>query len=87
MTDDMDRITIEMGMLDILLETCVKFVPRSHETNFLDIQPRFGSVLYLGLLLNGHRLRITFRNILLLVSVASCKICSDNLVPSLFVLP
>uniref|UniRef100_A0A8C7KDP5 Metalloendopeptidase n=1 Tax=Oncorhynchus kisutch TaxID=8019 RepID=A0A8C7KDP5_ONCKI len=47
--DDMDRITIEMGMLDILLETCVKFVPRSHETNFLDIQPRFGCWSFLGM--------------------------------------
>ncbi|XP_070296111.1 high choriolytic enzyme 2, partial [Salvelinus sp. IW2-2015] len=47
--DDMDRITIEMGMLDILLETCVKFVPRSHETNYLDIQPRFGCWSFLGM--------------------------------------
>uniref|UniRef100_A0A4W5LSP8 Metalloendopeptidase n=1 Tax=Hucho hucho TaxID=62062 RepID=A0A4W5LSP8_9TELE len=47
--DDMDRITIEMGMLDILSETCVKFVPRSHETNYLDIQPRFGCWSFLGM--------------------------------------
>ncbi|XP_045560370.1 hatching enzyme 1.2 [Salmo salar] len=49
LTDDMDRITIEMGMLDILLKTCVKFVPRSHETNYLDIQPRFGCWSFLGM--------------------------------------
>lgn len=42
--DDMDRITIENGMQDISTETCIKFVPRTHEANFLDIQPRYGWV-------------------------------------------
>ncbi len=41
----MDRITIETGMMDISSATCVKFVPRTHEANFLDIQSRTGSVL------------------------------------------
>lgn len=38
----MDRITIENGMQDISSGTCVKFIPRTHEPNFLDIQPRYG---------------------------------------------
>lgn len=40
--DDMDRITIENGMQDISSGTCIKFLPRTHEGNFLDIQPRYG---------------------------------------------
>lgn len=42
--DDMDRITIENGMQDISSGTCIKFLPRTHEGNFLDIQPRYGWV-------------------------------------------
>lgn len=42
--DDMDRITIENGMKDIGTGTCIKFVPRTHEASFLDIQPRYGWV-------------------------------------------
>lgn len=44
MVDDMDRITIEGGMQDISSGTCIKFIPRTHEPNFLDIQPRYGWV-------------------------------------------
>lgn len=40
----MDRITIETGMQDISSGTCIKFVPRTHEASFLDIQPRYGWV-------------------------------------------
>lgn len=40
----MDRITIEGGMQDISSGTCIKFIPRTHEPNFLDIQPRYGWV-------------------------------------------
>lgn len=40
--DDMDRITIETGMQDITEGTCIKFIPRTHEGSFLDIQPRYG---------------------------------------------
>ncbi|KAM8857123.1 uncharacterized protein ACB058_008903 [Synchiropus picturatus] len=47
-TDDMDRITIETGMEDIAAGTCVRFVPRTHESNFLDIQPRYGCWSFLG---------------------------------------
>lgn len=47
MSDDMDRITIETGMQDISSGTCIKFVPRTHEANFLDIQPRYGYVWWL----------------------------------------
>ncbi|KAK2839705.1 hypothetical protein Q5P01_013445 [Channa striata] len=46
--DDMDRITIETGMQDISSGTCIKFVPRTHEANFLDIQPRYGCWSFLG---------------------------------------
>uniref|UniRef100_A0A671K5Q4 Metalloendopeptidase n=1 Tax=Sinocyclocheilus anshuiensis TaxID=1608454 RepID=A0A671K5Q4_9TELE len=48
--DDMDRITIETGMLDISSATCVKFVPRTHEANFLNIQSRTGCWSYLGMI-------------------------------------
>lgn len=40
----MDRITIEGGMQDISSGTCIRFIPRTHEPNFLDIQPRYGWV-------------------------------------------
>lgn len=40
----MDRITIEGGMQDISSGTCIKFIPRTREPNFLDIQPRYGWV-------------------------------------------
>ncbi|XP_036395890.1 high choriolytic enzyme 1-like [Megalops cyprinoides] len=46
--DNMDRMTIETGMQDISSGTCVKFVPRSHEANFLDIQPKLGCWSFLG---------------------------------------
>ncbi|XP_062287274.1 high choriolytic enzyme 1 [Scomber scombrus] len=46
--DDMDRITIETGMQDISSGTCIKFVPRTHEASFLDIQPRYGCWSFLG---------------------------------------
>uniref|UniRef100_A0A3P8VXY1 Metalloendopeptidase n=1 Tax=Cynoglossus semilaevis TaxID=244447 RepID=A0A3P8VXY1_CYNSE len=46
--DDMDRITVETGMQDIGAGTCIKFVPRTHEANFLDIQPRYGCWSFLG---------------------------------------
>uniref|UniRef100_A0A673LDU8 Metalloendopeptidase n=1 Tax=Sinocyclocheilus rhinocerous TaxID=307959 RepID=A0A673LDU8_9TELE len=48
--DDMDRITVETGMLDISSATCVKFVPRTHEANFLNIQSRTGCWSYLGMI-------------------------------------
>lgn len=46
--DDMDRITIETGMLDISSKTCVKFVPRTHQESYVDIQPRLGCWSFLG---------------------------------------
>ncbi|KAM9346848.1 uncharacterized protein ABDE67_011161 [Symphorus nematophorus] len=46
--DDMDRITIENGMQDISSGTCIKFIQRTHEANFLDIQPRYGCWSFLG---------------------------------------
>ncbi|XP_026073083.1 high choriolytic enzyme 1-like [Carassius auratus] len=48
--EDMDRITIETGMLDISSATCVKFVPRTHEANFLNIESRTGCWSYLGMI-------------------------------------
>uniref|UniRef100_A0A8C4SRG2 Metalloendopeptidase n=1 Tax=Erpetoichthys calabaricus TaxID=27687 RepID=A0A8C4SRG2_ERPCA len=47
--NDFDRIIIETGMQDISTGTCVRFVPRTHEANYLDIQPKFGCWSYLGL--------------------------------------
>uniref|UniRef100_A0A8C2GLG5 Metalloendopeptidase n=1 Tax=Cyprinus carpio TaxID=7962 RepID=A0A8C2GLG5_CYPCA len=44
------EITIETGMLDISSATCVKFVPRTHEANFLNIQSRTGCWSYLGMI-------------------------------------
>ncbi|XP_030283303.1 high choriolytic enzyme 2 [Sparus aurata] len=46
--DDMDRITIESGMQDISSATCVKFIQRTVEGSFLDIQPRYGCWSFLG---------------------------------------
>ncbi|KAG5833153.1 hypothetical protein ANANG_G00272820 [Anguilla anguilla] len=46
--DSMDRMTIETGMQDISSGTCVKFVPRSHEADYLDIQPKGGCWSFLG---------------------------------------
>ncbi|XP_007570355.2 high choriolytic enzyme 1 isoform X2 [Poecilia latipinna] len=46
--DDMDRITIETGMQEISSGTCIKFIPRTHEASFLDIQPRYGCWSFLG---------------------------------------
>ncbi|XP_041120346.1 high choriolytic enzyme 2 [Polyodon spathula] len=43
-----DRITIEIGMQDISTGTCIRFVPRTHQADYLDIQPRFGCWSYLG---------------------------------------
>ncbi|KAL2081393.1 hypothetical protein ACEWY4_023246 [Coilia grayii] len=48
--DDMDRITIETGMLDIMSQTCVKFIPRTHQANFLNIQPKRGCWSFLGMI-------------------------------------
>ncbi|XP_062862046.1 hatching enzyme 1.2 [Trichomycterus rosablanca] len=47
--DNMDRITIEIGMQDISSTTCVKFVPRTHQANFIDIQPKLGCWSFLGM--------------------------------------
>ncbi|XP_028846998.1 high choriolytic enzyme 1 isoform X2 [Denticeps clupeoides] len=47
--NDMDRITIETGMLDIASVTCIKFVPRTHEANYVDIQPKLGCWSFLGM--------------------------------------
>ncbi|KAK1789090.1 hypothetical protein P4O66_015045 [Electrophorus voltai] len=56
--DNMDRITIEVGMEDISAGTCVKFVPRTHQANFLDIQPKFGCWSFLGMVGGGQPLSL-----------------------------
>ncbi|XP_078478292.1 LOW QUALITY PROTEIN: hatching enzyme 1.2-like [Lampetra planeri] len=56
--DDMDRITIETGMQDISAGTCIKFVPRSHEASFLDVQPRYGCWSFLGQTGGGQTLSL-----------------------------
>ncbi|XP_076857296.1 high choriolytic enzyme 1 [Brachyhypopomus gauderio] len=56
--DNMDRITIEVGMQDISDGTCVKFVPRTHQANFLDIQPKLGCWSFLGMVGGGQPLSL-----------------------------
>ncbi|KAJ8350471.1 hypothetical protein SKAU_G00256010 [Synaphobranchus kaupii] len=56
--DNMDRMTIETGMQDISTGTCVKFVPRSHEANFLDVQPKRGCWSFLGVVGGGQPLSL-----------------------------
>ncbi|KAL7882324.1 hypothetical protein AOLI_G00091730 [Acnodon oligacanthus] len=56
--DTMDRITIEMGMLDISSRTCVKFVPRTHQSNFLDIHPNYGCWSFVGMVGGGQPLSL-----------------------------
>uniref|UniRef100_A0A4W4H8W8 Metalloendopeptidase n=1 Tax=Electrophorus electricus TaxID=8005 RepID=A0A4W4H8W8_ELEEL len=51
-------ITIEVGMEDISAGTCVKFVPRTHQANFLDIQPKFGCWSFLGMVGGGQPLSL-----------------------------
>ncbi|KAM9431702.1 hatching enzyme 1.2 [Clarias gariepinus] len=45
---EVDRQTIKQGMRLIQRNTCVRFVPRTHQRDFLDIQPKTGCWSYLG---------------------------------------
>ncbi|XP_060731584.1 hatching enzyme 1.2 isoform X1 [Tachysurus vachellii] len=45
---EVDRRTIKQGMNLIERNTCVRFVPRTHQRDFLDIQPKTGCWSYLG---------------------------------------
>ncbi|KAB5577456.1 hypothetical protein PHYPO_G00210460 [Pangasianodon hypophthalmus] len=45
---EVDRLTIKQGMDLIERDTCVRFVPRTHQRDFLDIQPKTGCWSYLG---------------------------------------
>ncbi|XP_048857816.1 hatching enzyme 1.2-like isoform X2 [Brienomyrus brachyistius] len=47
--NDLDLITIQEGMEAIENGTCVRFVPRTHQNDYLDIQPKSGCWSYLGL--------------------------------------
>ncbi|KAG5852498.1 hypothetical protein ANANG_G00063060 [Anguilla anguilla] len=42
--DDMDRVAIQGGMEGIENGTCIRFVPRTHQRDFIDIQPKSGGV-------------------------------------------
>lgn len=39
---EVDQMNIDQAMKMIESGTCVRFVPRSHERDFLDIQPKSG---------------------------------------------
>ncbi|XP_062862683.1 hatching enzyme 1.2 [Trichomycterus rosablanca] len=45
---EVDRSNIEQGMKIIERDTCVRFIPRTHQRDFLDIQPKSGCWSYLG---------------------------------------
>uniref|UniRef100_A0A4W4H8E2 Metalloendopeptidase n=1 Tax=Electrophorus electricus TaxID=8005 RepID=A0A4W4H8E2_ELEEL len=46
--NDKDRRTIKRGMELIESGTCVRFVPRTHQRDFLEIQPKSGCWSFLG---------------------------------------
>ncbi|XP_066544159.1 hatching enzyme 1.2 isoform X2 [Amia ocellicauda] len=46
--NEIDRITIESGMEEIANGTCIRFVPWTHQRNYLDIQPKSGCWSFLG---------------------------------------
>ncbi|XP_018621695.2 low choriolytic enzyme [Scleropages formosus] len=45
---DLDRMTIQDGMESIENGTCIRFVPWTHQVDYLDIQPKSGCWSYLG---------------------------------------
>ncbi|KAL0985678.1 hypothetical protein UPYG_G00160390 [Umbra pygmaea] len=45
---DLDQRIIKTGMDEIESGTCVRFVPRTHQRDYLDIQPQSGCWSYLG---------------------------------------
>ncbi|XP_039612290.1 high choriolytic enzyme 1-like isoform X1 [Polypterus senegalus] len=47
--NDIEKMAIETGMQDIANGTCIRFVPRSHESNYLNIQSKTGCWSFLGL--------------------------------------
>ncbi|XP_031433702.1 hatching enzyme 1.2 [Clupea harengus] len=46
--NELDEKTIMKGMELIEEDTCVRFVPRTHQRDYLDIQPKSGCWSYLG---------------------------------------
>ncbi|XP_028847000.1 high choriolytic enzyme 1 [Denticeps clupeoides] len=46
--NNVDRRTIKKGMQLIENDTCVRFVPRTHQRDYLDLQPKSGCWSYLG---------------------------------------
>ncbi|KAI5088057.1 high choriolytic enzyme 1-like isoform X1, partial [Silurus meridionalis] len=46
--NEVDRRAIKHGMDQIERDTCVRFVPRTHQRDFLDIQSKTGCWSYLG---------------------------------------
>uniref|UniRef100_A0A3Q0QTX0 Metalloendopeptidase n=1 Tax=Amphilophus citrinellus TaxID=61819 RepID=A0A3Q0QTX0_AMPCI len=45
---DLDATLIKKGMANIEAGTCVRFVPRTHQRDYIDIQPKSGCWSYLG---------------------------------------
>ncbi|XP_030613591.1 low choriolytic enzyme isoform X3 [Archocentrus centrarchus] len=45
---DLDATLIKKGMENIEAGTCVRFVPRTHQRDYIDIQPKSGCWSYLG---------------------------------------
>ncbi|XP_041922792.1 hatching enzyme 1.2 isoform X2 [Alosa sapidissima] len=46
--NELDKKTITQGMELIEEDTCVRFVPRTHQRDYLDIKPKSGCWSYLG---------------------------------------
>ncbi|KAG7463710.1 hypothetical protein MATL_G00179680 [Megalops atlanticus] len=56
--DDMDRINIQSGMEAIENGTCIRFVPWTHQRDYIDIQPKSGCWSYLGVHGGGQLLSL-----------------------------
>ncbi|XP_063353908.1 hatching enzyme 1.2-like isoform X2 [Pelmatolapia mariae] len=46
--NEMDTVLIKTGMANVEQGTCVRFVPRTHQRDYIDIQPKSGCWSYLG---------------------------------------
>ncbi|XP_053733833.1 hatching enzyme 1.2 isoform X1 [Synchiropus splendidus] len=57
---EMDKKIIKKGMENIEKGTCVRFVPRTHQRDFIDIQPKSGCWSYLGS--RGGKQTVSLRN-------------------------
>ncbi|KAI1898308.1 hypothetical protein AGOR_G00070990 [Albula goreensis] len=60
--DDMDRLAIQSGMEGIENGTCIRFVPWTHQRDYIDIQPKSGCWSYLGVHGGGQILSLEAPN-------------------------